>query len=275
MEVKQMNPIVLAILSVSVIGLICAILLVVASKVMAVKVDDRIEKVRACLPGANCGACGYAGCDGYAAALINEGVKTNLCVPGSDGVAREISEILGVEAEDVIEQVAVIHCHGTCDVAPSKYEYHGIESCAAAKMLHGGTKACPYGCIGLGDCAKVCPNGAISVINGTAHFNTQLCTGCGLCAKTCPNNLISLEPDYIVSVITCSSKDKGAAVRKYCKNGCIGCFKCVKECPAKAISIVDNLAVIDYDKCTKCGHCSSICTTGCIKVAKFVGIHNL
>ena len=65
-----MNEIYYAIIAVSVIGVICAVLLAVASKVMAVKEDERFPAIRACLPGANCGACGYAGCDGYAKALV-------------------------------------------------------------------------------------------------------------------------------------------------------------------------------------------------------------
>ncbi|NCC68853.1 MAG: RnfABCDGE type electron transport complex subunit B, partial [Clostridia bacterium] len=141
-----MDGILIAIISVTVIGIICAVMLSVASKIMAVKEDERFPIVRACLPGANCGACGYAGCDGYAHALIEEeGVKTNLCIPGADAVSKKLSEALGVEFEDVIEQIAVIKCRGDCNVTSDKMDYQGIESCAAAKLLFGGTGKCTFG----------------------------------------------------------------------------------------------------------------------------------
>ncbi len=272
-----MSAILTAVIPVVIIGIICAAMLVIASKLMAVKEDERLPKVRECLPGANCGACGYAGCDGYAKALVeDEGVPTNLCVPGADGVAKQLSEVLGVEFEDVVEQVAVIQCSGDCDHTEDIVDYKGIESCSAAKLLYGGKGKCGYGCLGLGDCAAVCPQDAICIEKGLAHINQRLCIGCGLCAKTCPNSLISIIPDVERVVIACSNRDKGAATRKACSSGCIGCRKCVKVCPNGAISIVDNLAVIDYSKCENCpdfGVCARECTVKCIQLKDLSGIH--
>ena len=271
-----MNPIVLAVVSVTAIGLLCAVILAVASKFMSVPKNEKFTQIRECLPGANCGACGYAGCDGYADALANGEVeRVNLCVPGSDGVAAQIASILGVEAQDVIEQVAVIHCRGDCDVTEDRADYQGVQSCAAAKLLYGGKGACGYGCMGFGDCASVCPQGAICIEKGIARIDTRKCVGCGLCAKKCPNHLISVENDTIKTMVTCSNHDKGAQVRKACTHGCIGCTKCVKICPAGAISMDNFLAVIDYSKCQHCGQCAEVCTTGCIMVADFTGVHNL
>ncbi|NLH01821.1 MAG: Fe-S cluster domain-containing protein [Clostridiales bacterium] len=270
-----MDGIVIAVISVTVIGLICAVMLAVASKIMAVKEDERFPAVRECLPGANCGACGYAGCDGYAHALIEEeGVKTNLCVPGGDTVAKKLSEVLGVEFEDVVEQVAVVKCLGDCRVTSDKMEYQGIESCAAAKLLFGGKGKCQFGCMGLGDCARICPQNAICIESGIAHVNTHLCVGCGMCVSTCPNKLITLMPDVEKVLVTCSNTDKGASTRNACSHGCIACRKCEKECPEGAIAVVDNLARIDYDKCTNCGHCAEVCVTGCIVKSDFSGIHH-
>ena len=197
-------------------------MLVVASKIMAVKEDERFPKVRECLPGANCGACGYAGCDGYAKALCEDGsVPTNLCIPGADGVAKQLSEVLGVEFEDVVEQVAVVHCSGDCEHTQDKVEYQGIETCAAAKLLYGGKGSCTYGCLGLGDCQRACPHGTICIENGIARINTRQCIGCGVCAKACPNHLISLVADVERVVVECSNKDKGVETRKVCSRGCI------------------------------------------------------
>lgn len=260
-----MNSILIAILVVAGLGLLAGILLTLASHFLHVKEDERVIKLRECLPGVNCGACGYTGCDDYARALAEENVKVNLCIPGADSVANNIAEILGVSAEDVVEQVAVVHCNGTCDATDRKTDYDGINSCRAASMLYGGPNACCYSCLGCGDCAEVCPVGAICLKDGIARVDRRICIGCGLCVKECPKGIISLIPDVKNTVVLCSSKDKGAAARKVCSNACIGCKKCELNCPEKAIAVVDNLAVIDYDKCNGCGICIKGCPTHCLK----------
>lgn len=262
-----MNAILTAVIPVVVIGLICAAVLVIASKLMAVKEDERFPKVRECLPGANCGACGFAGCDGYAKALCEkDNTPTNLCIPGADAVSKQLCEILGVDFEDVKEQVAVVHCMGDCKNTEDDVDYKGIESCSAAKLLFGGKGKCGYGCLGFGDCKNVCPNDAIVINDGLARICKPDCVGCGLCVKTCPNGIISLMPLVKNTAVLCSNKDKGALTRKVCKSGCIGCRKCEKVCPAGAIKVINNVAVIDYSKCEDCGACAENCTTKCIKV---------
>ncbi|MDD6225002.1 MAG: RnfABCDGE type electron transport complex subunit B [bacterium] len=273
-----MEAILTAVIPVTVIGLICAAVLVAASKIMAVKENEKIPQIREKLPGANCGACGYAGCDGYAKALAEEGAPVNLCVPGGDTVAKELSELLGVEFQDVVEQVAVVHCSGDCNYTDDSVDYQGIKSCAAAKQIYGSKGKCSYGCLGLGDCANACPSKAICIENSIARINTKVCTGCGICTKTCPNGLIELVPDVERVVVTCNNRDKGALTRKACSNGCIGCKKCERVCTASAIKVVDNLARIDYTKCPDCGDfgvCARECTTGCIVTADLSGIHRV
>ncbi len=260
-----MNGIVFATLAVTAIGLLCAVMLAAASKIMHVPVDERTEQLRECLPGANCGACGFAGCDGYAAALTSEeDIATNLCIPGGDGVSKQISEILGVDFADVTEMVAVVKCSGSSRATHNKMDYSGIETCAAAKLFYGGQGACAYSCLGFGDCAAICPDDAISVIDGVARVNAMKCTGCGMCAKQCPKEIIAIVPADTTAVVKCSNTDKGAATRAVCKSGCIACGKCAKECPSQAISVEDNLAVIDNEKCTGCGICVEVCPTKCI-----------
>ncbi len=261
-----------AVISVTAIGLICAAMLVIAAKFMSVPENETVKKIRECLPGANCGACGFTGCDGYAKALgEEEGTKTNLCIPGGDKTSRDISDILGVEFEDTIEQVATVRCCGDCNTAGKKAEYAGIKSCKAAKMIFGGENLCTFGCLGCGDCAAVCPRDAICIENGIAHIDTRLCIGCGLCAKNCPNDIIHMMPDVKRSVVSCSNKEKGALAKAKCKDACIGCKKCEKTCPAGAITVADNLASIDYDKCTSCGECAKACPVGCIREADYSG----
>ncbi len=268
-----------AIISVAIIGLICSAVLVVASKVMAVKENEKIPAIRECLPGANCGACGYAGCDGYAKALAEgETESTTLCIPGGADVAKQLSEIMGVECGETVKKVAVVHCMGNCYYTENSVEYVGIKSCVAAKQIYGSKGKCSYGCLGYGDCQNVCQSNAISIKDGIAKVNKHLCVGCGLCAKACPNGVISIVSDVESPVVTCSNKDKGAETRKACKKGCIGCKKCEKVCTKDAIKVEDNLAVIDYTKCNDCedfGICARECTMGCISILDLCGLHSV
>lgn len=260
-----MNSLTIAIFSVAGIGIVCAIILSVASKVMAVHVDERIQKIRDILPGVNCGGCGFAGCDGYAEALTKDKkMEVTLCNPGGPDVAQGIAEILGRKAGSMMAMTAMVHCMGDCNTTKNKMDYRGIESCAAANLTFGGVGYCSYGCMGMGDCARACPKDAICFENGIAHINSHLCVGCGACVRTCPKGIISMVPYEAKVKIRCSNKEKGAVVRKECNVGCIGCGMCAKKCPTHAITVENNLATIDYDKCVGCGMCKGVCPSKCI-----------
>ena len=192
----MINAIITSAVCVTAIGLICAVILVLAAKFMSVPENETEKKIRECLPGANCGACGYTGCDGYAKALAEDpDIKTNLCIPGAAAAADAIASVLGKEAEAAVAKVAVVRCMGNCEKTEKKADYAGIDTCAAAKMLFGGDGKCTFGCLGRGDCQKVCTQGAVCIDGGIARIDPRKCIGCGICQKTCPNGIISIMPD--------------------------------------------------------------------------------
>ena len=257
--------ILIALAVVASVALLAGVLLALISHFFGVEKSHELKAISACLPGVNCGACGYKGCDDYAAALAKREAAPNRCVPGGANTADALSELLGIEIERPKDVVAYVHCNGHCEAAGTKADYVGMAQCRSATMVYGGPKSCRFGCLGFGECAAVCPTHAICVKDGIAHVDPTRCIGCGLCKNICPKKIISLIPRNASVTVMCASKDKGAEARRACTNACIGCKKCVTTCPHGAISVVNNLAQIDYDKCTGCGVCVENCPTGCLK----------
>jgi len=264
-----MGEIVAAVLVISGLGLIFGIGLSYASKVFAVKIDERVTRIREVLPGANCGGCGFAGCDSYADAVVNNGTETNCCPVGGSEVAGKVAAVMGVEAEEVKRAAARVLCNGRCSVSSEKYEYSGIDSCSAAVQLYGGHKACSYGCLGHGDCVKACPFEAIDITGGIARIIEDRCKACGKCVAACTKKLIEIIPKDKKYSVMCRSKDRGPVTKANCEVGCIGCTRCVKACGYSAISMEGTLARIDYNKCTNCGECAKVCPTMAIRVMDF------
>lgn len=245
---------------VAAVGLIIAIVLSIAEKVFHVEVDEREEQVREHLGGNNCGACGYAGCDALAKAIVKGEASVNACPPAGQSGADAIAKIMGVEAEQTVRKVAYVNCSGTCDKRHSDYNYFGTRSCNSVKSTLGrGSMSCTYGCIGYGDCAEVCDQRAIRIIDGKSVVESELCVACGKCIKACVQNIIDFVPYDSKYAVRCSSSDRGKNVRINCDAGCIGCGLCAKNCPKDAIIIKNNVAKIDYEKCVGCGLCAKKC----------------
>ncbi len=246
------------------LGLLFGAGLAFASKKFAVDIDPKVEQIIETLPGANCGACGYPGCSAYAEAVVAGDAPPNKCIPGGEDVTQNIASILGitgVESEEA--KVAAIRCQGGKEEAVEKFIYSGIEDCHAALLINGGHKACRYGCLGLGSCAKACPFDAIEMNkNGLPVVIEDKCTGCGVCVQTCPRNIIELIPISQKVYLGCVSKDRTKAVKSVCKVGCFACQLCTKPkvAPSGSIEMEGNLPVIRdihneeelfaaYDKC--------------------------
>ena len=268
----DLSLVISAVIIVAVTGAIAALILAIASKIFAVPVDETAEKIRECLPGANCGACGFSGCDGYAAALSKgETTNTALCNPGGNEASKAISEITGLTAGEVKPMAAVVLCQGHNVNAKQKLIYQGVMSCRMASQVFGGPKECIYGCIGYGDCLKACEYGAISICNGIARINPTICKACKKCVNTCPKGLIEMMPlEETKAAVLCKNHDKGANTRKECSAGCIGCMKCVKTCKHDAITIDAFCAKVDYEKCVGCAECHEACPVGSIDLVELV-----
>ncbi|MCQ2492549.1 MAG: RnfABCDGE type electron transport complex subunit B [Lachnospiraceae bacterium] len=265
----NITAIILAGAVVGIVGLLIAVLLGVASEAFKVPVDEKAVAVREALPGNNCGGCGYAGCDGLAAAIAKGEAPVNACPVGGAAAAAEISSIMGVEAGEAVKMVAFVKCAGTCDRAKDKYEYVGTPDCvAAATIPGGGAKACSFGCTGLGTCVKACQFDAIHVVDGVAVVDKDKCVACGKCASMCPKGMIEMVPYDAKVLVQCNSHDMGKNVKAVCSAGCIGCQLCKKTCKFEAVEIDRFLAHIDYSKCKNCTACAMKCPTGIIQTPK-------
>ena len=247
------------------IGFLFAAFLAIADKKLRVKEDPLIEKLMDALPGTNCGACGFAGCQQLAEKVAIKEVPVNACPAGGQEVTDAVAEALGVEALASVKILAVVLCRGGEAEAVKNAVYRGERTCSAA-MLAGGEKSCSYGCLGLGECVDSCPFDAMAMDdNGLPVIFYDKCVGCGNCARACPNDIIEMHPEDRKLFVYCRNKDKGPAAKKSCKTACIGCSLCVKDSEVKgAIAITNNLATIDYESCPQDETPIKRCPTKCI-----------
>ena len=259
-----MNLILISLAVLGVTGLVAAVLLYLVAQKFKVEEDPRIDIVEAIMPGANCGGCGYAGCADFAKALA-EG-KASLCNCGatSNESKEEISKILGIPFTASEKVFAVVKCAGGIN-AKDKFSYSGNDSCTAQITFMGGRKVCPEGCLGGGTCVLKCTGNGVLLRDGVALIDKALCEACGACVNACPKHIITTIPKTAKVYVACSTKCKGKDVLNACTVGCIGCGLCAKNCPQGAITMVDNLPVIDYEKCNGCKTCVAKCPRKSIK----------
>lgn len=269
------TTILFTILSLSILGLLLALVLYLVAQKFKVEEDPRIDDVEAILPGANCGGCGFAGCRAFAEGCVKaDNLESLYCPVGGNDTMKSVASYLGMEVAEKAPQVAVVRCNGNCDVRPKTSHYDGYSSCEVMASLFSGDTACSFGCLGQGDCVVVCNFDAIKMDprTGLPEVDQDKCTACGACVKACPKFIIELRnkgPKNRRIFVSCVNKDKGGIARKACAVACIGCFKCQKACPFDAITIANNLAYIDYNKCKLCRKCVTECPTHAIWEVNF------
>jgi Na+-translocating ferredoxin:NAD+ oxidoreductase subunit B len=251
-----------AAIALSGLALLFGALLALASIKFHVELDPRVDEVLAVLVGTNCGACGYPGCQVAAEAVVEGKAPVDVCLAGGNDVAEAVAGIMGVDVQQREREVALVHCKGGLSESAPRAIYQGIDSCSAAAKIAGGGKACLYGCLGLGTCRDVCPVNAITIDDDHRRLvNRDRCTGCGLCVDACPRGLIEMVPRDQQVLVVCNNRDRGRKARDVCSVSCIACKKCEKVCDFEAIEVRNNLAYIDYEKCTQCGKCIEVCPT--------------
>lgn len=273
-----MNIPIMVLIVMTLVGLIFGLVLAYANKKFAVEVNPLIHIVEDILPKGQCGACGYAGCQAYAeAVVINADVPPNLCIPGKKVIADQVATLTGKAAPEVEPRIAHVRCSGGHSNAIKVYKYKGVEDCLAASLLQGGPKGCQNGCLGFGTCVKNCPFGAMTMSEeGLPIIDDKKCTGCGKCETVCPKHVMQLVPVGAPVTVNCNSKDKGAVARKLCSVSCIGCGICSKNCAHGAVKVENNLATVDSSICIgKCTEptCVAKCPTGAIVPA--VGVASI
>lgn len=249
-----------AIASVGLMGLFFGVMLAFAAKKFHVDIDPKVEEIIGVLPGVNCGMCGYSGCGPFAEAVVAGDAEVSGCVPGGHGVAKSVGAIMGMDAGAAgNKKVAVCFCQGGHSVAEERYVYDGIQDCRTRATLHGGSKACAYGCVGDGSCMVACPFDAITMSpDGLPVVDAEKCTACGKCVVACPRNLMKVVEEQEKFHVLCINKDKAKKATSVCKVSCFKCKTCERCCPFDAIS-VGNVAVIDHEKCMDCGICNAVC----------------
>jgi electron transport complex protein RnfB len=232
-----------------VLGLGFAIVLLIASEKLKVHQDEKVERILAALPNINCGACGCAGCQEYAKAVVTDLTLLGRCFPGGTNTMQKVAEILNLQISNSgPAKRPIVHCRAHTSDKTFYAEYQGIPTCTSANALVN-VQACKFGCLGfVGDCVSACKFDALNVVDGLATINYEKCTGCGACSKACPRNLIEMVSFSYENMMTvaCRNKENGKTTRAMCKVGCIACGLCAKQ--TDLFTVEDNLARLDYSK---------------------------
>jgi electron transport complex protein RnfB len=229
------------------VGLVFAAFIALAYWKLRVYEDPRIDIVTSMLPGANCGACGFPGCRGFAEQVVAGKSKPAGCNVIDEGGAASIASYLGVDAGESNKRVARLLCAGGTNVAVQQAEYRGLTTCGAAASVAGGGKGCAWGCLGFGDCAVSCAFDAITMNRfGLPVVDVAKCTACGDCVAACPKNLFEIIPLDQKLLVQCRSMIEGDELLESCAVGCTACGKCVIDAAPGLVTIERGSARVHY-----------------------------
>ena len=192
-------------------ALLLGVLIVIVANIFTMPRNEKKEALLDALPGANCGGCGFAGCEGYADYLLKPGADTSLCSVGGAECAREIAGILGTEAKEPEKRIVVLHCQGTSEHTAPRYEYLGTQSCHLAHNLLGGPGSCTYSCMGFGDCVAICAFDALISKTGSSTLTARSAPLAVSVSKPAPRNCLSFCPPARRS--PCVAVTSGPALR--------------------------------------------------------------
>ncbi len=248
------------------VGLVFAVIIALAYWKLRVNEDPRIDMVVSMLPGANCGACGFPGCRGFAEQAVAGVVNPAGCNVLNDEGATAIAEYLGVDKGAANKRVARLLCAGGSNVTTVQAEYRGLQTCSAAASVAGGGKGCAWGCLGLADCGASCSFGAITMSAvGLPVVDVNLCTACGDCVDACPKNLFEIIPLDQRLLVQCRSQIEGDDALASCAVACTACGRCVLDAAPGLITIERGAAKVHYEM-NESANSSAIrrCPTGAI-----------
>ncbi|MDP3312143.1 RnfABCDGE type electron transport complex subunit B [Lutibacter sp.] len=257
------------------LGGLAAVILYFVSKKFYVYENPLIAEIEDILPAANCAGCGSLGCKAFAEKLVlSEDISNLFCPVGGNDTMKLVATKLGKEVSEKDPTIAVVRCQGSCEVRPKTTEFQGPRTCAISAMIYSGETDCEYGCLGDGDCVKVCKFDAMYMDESTGLpiILTDKCTSCGMCVTACPRNIIEMRPRNkkdLKIYVGCLNQDKGGVAKKACSLACIGCSKCEEICPKDAVIMINTLAYIDPVLCTLCRKCVPICPTNSIVETNF------
>lgn len=255
-----------------VILLIVSVLIVASGVVLFLNFIARKKKgltaetefVNKLLPHVDCGMCGEKNCANFAKKVTENQRKPEECKLLKPETCDKINKYFKPANDPSTKLVAIVKCKGGCR-AVDKYNYKGSKNCSVEETLHSGSKACKYACLGCGDCKKVCRFGAISINKqGFAEVDRNKCIGCGACVKSCPNKLIQMQKLSLSVSVICNNQSNDPSIENKCVVGCSHCGKCMLVCPVGAVKVVNNVPVIDENKCIECGKCVVACPNHCI-----------
>ena len=243
------NPILDSALVLGGVGLFFGFLIAMANKKFYVWEDPRISEVEELLPNSNCGACGQPGCRAFAEAVVGGKEQPSGCTVMGEEDLAEVASYLGVDAGEANKRVARLLCAGGKNEAARNSDYAGLETCKAAASVAGGGKACNWGCLGLADCEDACLLDAIYMNDDLLPVVIpERCTACNDCVVACPKDLFELMPIEQKLIVQCKNLLKGDAAEDLCSVACNTCNRCVADSEPGVIEIIDNLAVINYEK---------------------------